>query len=205
MMKVKKIAALLLTAAMLAGLCACSGKEAASADEQGASAETEQQETVGTVTEDKDTQGQEMNTGPGSQENGTAPQESGPMSIKVFSINEDATQMKEETVEIESLSPENVLNALIQKETIPADIAILSLTESEEDGEKLLEVDFNQAFGDYMNGKGTAEEYLVMGGICNTFLSAYGSDKIHIMVEGEVLTTGHKEYTGYQKFYESSI
>ena len=65
-MKVKKIAALLLTAAILTGLCACSGKEAASAGEEGSSAETEQNETVGTVTEDKDTQGQEMNTGSGS-------------------------------------------------------------------------------------------------------------------------------------------
>lgn len=202
MMKVKKIAALLLTTAILAGLCACSGKEAASAGEEGSSAETEQNETVGTVTEDKDTQGQEMNTGSGSKDNNAVSQESGPMSIKVFCINEDATQMKEETVEIESLSPENVLNALIQKEVVPADTAILSLKESEKDGEKVMDVDFNQVFGDYMNGKGTADEYLIMGGICNTFLNAYGCDKIYIMVEGEVLTTGHKEYTGYQNFYE---
>ena len=202
MMKVKKIAALLLTAAILAGLCACAGKEGASAGEEGSSAETEQNETVGTVTEDKDTQGQEMNTGSGSKDNNAASQESGPMSIKVFCINEDATQMKEETVEIEALSPENVLNALIEKEVVPADTSILSLKESEKDGEKVMDVDFNQVFGDYMNGKGTADEYLIMGGICNTFLGAYGCDKIHIMVEGEVLTTGHKEYTGYQNFYE---
>lgn len=202
MMKVKKIAALLLTAAILTGLCACSGKEAASAGEEGSSAETKQNETVGTVTEDKDTQGQEMNTGSGSKDNNAASQESGPMSIKVFCINEDATQMKEETVEIEALSPENVLNALIEKEVVPADTSILSLKESEKDGEKVMDVDFNQVFGDYMNGKGTADEYLIMGGICNTFLVAYGCDKIHIMVEGEVLTTGHKEYTGYQNFYE---
>lgn len=186
--------AVCILAAMLAGLSACGSKEPAAADTPGTSTETDNQEAATTETEEKDKQGQEANT--------ADERENGPMTIKVFCINDDATRLIEESVEISALSPENVLKVLVEKGIVPEDVEILSLEESEKDGDKVLDVNFSQAFANYMGNVGSTEEYMIMGGICNTFLNAYGCEKIHIMVEGEVLTTGHKEYTGYQKFYE---
>lgn len=200
--KIRKITAVCILAAMLAGLSACGSKEPAATDTPGTSTETDNKETAATETEEKDKQGQGLNAASGQQENTAEGQESGPVTIKVFCMNDDATQLIEESVQIDALSPENVLKALTEKGIVPEDVGILSLEESEKDGDKVLDVDFSQAFGDYMGNVGSTEEYMVMGSICNTFLNAYGCEKIHIMVEGEVLTTGHKEYTGYQKFYE---
>ncbi len=184
MMRMKKIMAVCILIIMLAGLSACGSQEPTDVDESGTVTETDEKETDTTETEEQEQK------------------ESAPVTIKVFCTNDDATQLIEESVEIEALSPENILKALVEKDILPENVGILSLEESEKDGGKALDVDFTQELGDYMNSMGTTEEYMVMGGICNTFLNAYGCDMIQIKVEGEVLTTGHKEYTGYQKFYE---
>lgn len=117
--------------------------------------------------------------------------------IKVYYSNSDASGFESEEVAIGSLSSNEVLKALVDKGVLPVDVSLLSFKEFEKDNEKLLELDFSDKFITYIKTLGTSAEYYIVGSICNTFLDAYGSDKIHITVNEDVFTTGHAEYPGY--------
>ena len=117
--------------------------------------------------------------------------------ITVYYSNEDATAFDSEEIQMGSFSSENILNALVDKGVVTADVKILSLEVKEVDGKDTLEVDFNNAFGSYISSMGTSGEYYIMGGVCNTFLDAYECEQIKITVEGGILETGHAEYPGY--------
>lgn len=117
--------------------------------------------------------------------------------IKIYYSNADASGFESEEVAVESLSSNEVLKALVDKGVLPVDVSLLSFKEFEKDNEKLLELDFSDKFNTYIKTLGTSAEYYIVGSICNTFLDAYGSDKIHITVNGDVFTTGHAEYPGF--------
>ena len=122
--------------------------------------------------------------------------------IDVYFSNEDATGFTTETVKLESLSAEEVLNALIEKGAVAADVKLLSLKQSQKDGEEVLDLDFTAELGTYLNSLGTTGEYMTIGSICNTYLEAYGCQKIKITVKGETLATGHAEYPGYMEKFK---
>lgn len=122
--------------------------------------------------------------------------------IKVYFANEDATGFSDESITLKTLSEEEVLKALIGKGVMAADIKIKSLTQSEKDGEKVLDLDFSPELETYMNSLGTTGEYMTIGSICNTYLEAYGCKKVKITVDGEMLTTGHAEYPGYMEKFK---
>lgn len=201
MMKMRKIVAIGVLAAMMTGLFACGSPEPAGAENSG---DTEEKNTVTTEVGQKE-EGQEIKVESGTQTpaDGTeneAAQE--PVTFTLYNSNEDATALVQETVEVDALTKENVLAALIECGILQDDIRILSLEEAEQDGEKVLNIDFSQEFGSYVASMGTAGEYMIMGSVSNTFLSAYGCEKVKITVEGGVLSTGHQEYTGYYGYYE---
>ena len=129
--------------------------------------------------------------------------ESEPVNITIYYSNDDATGFDSEEVEIHSLTPEEVLNALVDKGTMAADVRILSFEMTTAEGKTTIELDLNSEFSSYVSSMGSTGEYYVMGSVCNTFLDAYGCEQIKITVEGQVLSTGHAEYPGYMsKFAE---
>ena len=122
--------------------------------------------------------------------------------IQLYVSNDDATEFVSESVKIDELTPENIVNALVQKSVLPSDIQVLKCEEQIVDGVKSLDVDFNEAFGTYVCSMGTTGEYYTIGSIANTFLDAYGCEKVKITVEGNALETGHAEYPGYMNRFE---
>ena len=120
-----------------------------------------------------------------------------PANILIYYSNDDATAFTSEEVQINSLSPEEVLNALIEKGAIAADVEILSFETTTVDGKSTILLDFNDAFASYISSMGSTGEYFVMGSICNTFLDAYDCEQIQVTVDGDTLSTGHAEYPGY--------
>ena len=181
--------------AMLAGISACSKEEVPPP------AEAEGTTTVTTEAEQKEEPGQ-VTAETGSQDAAAQQEESGAVEITLYKSNDDATALVQETVQVDQLTPENVLAVLIERGGLQADIRILSLEQAEDNGKKVLNIDFSQEFGNYVGSMGTAGEYMIMGSVCNTFLNAYGCERVKITVEGGVLATGHKEYTGYNGYYE---
>lgn len=122
--------------------------------------------------------------------------------IQLYVSNDDATEFVSESVKIDELTPENIVNALVQKSVLPSDIQVLKCEEQIVDGVKSLDVDFNEAFGAYVCSMGTTGEYYTIGSVVNTFLDAYGCEKVKITVEGNALETGHAEYPGYMNRFE---
>ena len=122
--------------------------------------------------------------------------------ITIYTSNDDATAFVAESVKIDELTPENIVNALVQKSVLSSDVRVLKCEEQTIDGVKSLDVDFNEAFGAYVCSMGTTGEYYTIGSIVNTFLDAYGCEKIKITVEGNTLESGHAEYPGYMNRFE---
>ena len=136
-----------------------------------------------------------------SEENQTV-QEDKSAEITIYTSNDDATAFVAESVKIDELTPENIVNALVQKSVLSSDVRVLKCEEQTVDGVKSLDADFNEAFGAYVCSMGTTGEYYTIGSIVNTFLDAYGCEKIKITVEGNTLESGHAEYPGYMNRFE---
>ncbi len=200
-MKIRKITAVCIMVAMLAGLSGCGSQEPAAAENPG----TEADEKATEITEPSQNEGMEIKAESGTQitdgqTEGEAILE--PVSFVLYSSNDDATALVQETVEVDALTPENVLSVLVEHGILKDDIRILSLEEGEKDGQKVLNIDFSQEFGKYIASMGTTGEYMALGSVCNTFLSAYGCEKVKLTVEGGVLSTGHNDYPGYLGYFE---
>ena len=122
--------------------------------------------------------------------------------IKVYVSNDDATAFVSDSVKIDELTPENIVNILVQKSVLSSDVQVLKCDKQKVDGVESLEIDFNEAFGAYVCSMGTTGEYYTIGSVVNTFLDAYGCEKVKITVEGNTLETGHAEYPGYMNHFE---
>lgn len=122
--------------------------------------------------------------------------------IKVYVSNDDATAFVSESVKIDELTSENIVKVLIEKSVLSSDVQALKCDKQTVDGVESLNVDFNEAFGAYVCSMGTTGEYYTIGSVVNTFLDAYGCEKIKITVEGNTLESGHAEYPGYMNRFE---
>lgn len=121
--------------------------------------------------------------------------------ITIYYSNDDATAFDSEEIQLDSRSPEAILEALVDKGMMAADAQILSFETTAVDGKATIEIDFNNEFSSYVSSMGSTGEYYVMGSVCNTFLDAYDCEQIRITVEGQTLSTGHAEYPGYMTVF----
>ena len=196
----RKVFAILLVV-MLVSVSACSNSTSTDSS-QTANQKTEQQEDKNNA--DQKDENKEEQSGENSDEKSqnTVSNEDKSVEIKVYMSNDDATAFVSESVEIAELTPENIVNALIEKSVFSSDVQVLKCDKQTVEGVESLEVDFNEAFGVYVSSKGTTGEYYTIGSIVNTFLDAYGCEKIKITVEGNTLETGHNDYPGYMDRFE---
>ena len=192
----KKMTVLLIVLVGMMCLTACSksseSKETTVQEEQEKEDKSDSEEVEDASEEKEDPVVQESEEEP----------EDEPGEIQIYYCNEDATAFTSEEVQIDSLFPEAVLNALIEKGAIAADVEVMSLETTTVDGKQTLLLDLNDAFASYISSMGSTGEYFVMGSICNTFLDAYDCDQIQITVGGDTLSTGHAEYPGYMSKFE---
>ena len=125
---------------------------------------------------------------PESSPNGDASEEGGETTIVVYQSNPEGDSLiATEGVLIESLTPENVLQTLINKGEMASDVRVLSFNQSG----GLIELDLSPEFDDFMAAQGSWGEFVVLGSVVNTFLSAFNAESILITVGGEVLSTPH--------------
>ena len=122
--------------------------------------------------------------------------------ITIYTSNDDATAFVSESLKLDALTPENIMNALIQKSVLSSDVQVLKCDKQTVDGVESLNVDFNEAFGAYVCSMGTTGEYYTIGSVVNTFLDAFGCEQIKLTVEGNTLESGHAEYPGYMDRFE---
>lgn len=193
----------ILLVVMLVSVSACSNSTSIDSS-QSDNQKTEQQETDKDMVDQKEENKENQLAGEDANKKSedTVSNEDKSVDIQLYVSNDDATAFVSKSVKIDELTPENIVNALVQKSVLPSDIQVLKCEEQIVDGVKSLDVDFNEAFGAYVCSMGTTGEYYTIGSIVNTFLDAYGCEKVKITVEGNTLETGHAEYPGYMNRFE---
>lgn len=128
-----------------------------------------------------------------------ATEEAEPVNVLIYYGNASADGFEQKEVEIMELTPQNLIGELAKLNVVSIDTEVKSF---EQDG-KALKLDLSKGFSKYLNMMGSSGEYIVMGGLVNTFLDAYDGENILITVEGEMLETGHTSYEGPLTFFES--
>lgn len=122
--------------------------------------------------------------------------------VTIYSGNANADGYNKEEVSVDSLTPEVLLNQLIVKGVVPADVKVQKFEQKDMQGTAVLDLDLSQSFGTYVNGLGTSGEQMAIGSLCNTYLDAYQAAGIRITVNGGALESGHAEYPGYLTHFE---
>ena len=115
-----------------------------------------------------------------------------PVSVTIYSENENADGFDQETIQVDALSAG----------MLSEDVQVNSFEETEDEGEKALKLDLNQVYLQQLQSMGSTGEYMIMGSVCNTFLDAYGCNKIQVTTDGQEIVTGHAEYPGYNGKFE---
>ena len=103
--------------------------------------------------------------------------------------------LKQETIEVSSVSPEELVNVLARHNIVSLDTKVLSFEQGEEGGDVVLYLDLSKAAGEYLRTMSKEAECIIVAALVNTFLENYNADAIYITVEGGVLTTSNTEYT----------
>ncbi len=117
--------------------------------------------------------------------------------ITLYAPNEDATGFIYTSWEVSGISAETICGSLIEAGVLNEDVAFNHLLL--ENGQ--LTLDVNDAFRRQLMSYGTAGEYMMVGSVVNTLLSAYGAETVMITVNGEVMESGHVVYDLPLEFY----
>ena len=160
----KKILYLLFVAIMLFGLTACN-KSASVSD-------TIEAETIPILTE--------ATTGSVYQQ----------LSYSLYIPNSNADGFDIEIIRTDDISAETVLTELIYRNILPDTVAINSFKMDN----RMITIDFNQAFADVVCSMGTSGEFMIVGSVINTFLDAFQAESVYFTVDGQVLESGHTIY-----------
>lgn len=126
---------------------------------------------------------------------GAENEESG-QEIVVYYSNQMADGLESETVMVENLTPEVIVGNLARHNIVSIDTKVtgFELTEDADTGRKVITLDLSKAFGEYIKTMGTSGENVIIAALADTFLEAYQADAIKLLVEGNVLETGHAAY-----------
>lgn len=128
-------------------------------------------------------------------------QDKGQQKVHIYYGNDNADGIIYKEVALNELSADGLIGELAKVNIVSLDTKVRSVFVDEKN-EKLLHLDMSKEFGEYVSMMGTAGEYIVMGGIVDTFLDAYDCENIKITVEGKTLETGHTTYDGELQFFE---
>lgn len=103
--------------------------------------------------------------------------------------------LKQETIEIEAVTPDGLISALARHNIVSLDTKVLSFEQEEEDDAVVLRLDLSKAAGEYLRTMSKEAECIIVAAVANTFLENYDADAIYIMIEGEALATSNAAYT----------
>ena len=114
--------------------------------------------------------------------------------VVVYFGDGGSVALKQETIEVEAISPDELIGALARHNIVSLDTKVLSFEQGEENGTEVLYLDLSKAAGEYLRTMSKEAECIIVAAIADTFLENYGADAIYITVEGETLVTSNAEY-----------
>ena len=117
----------------------------------------------------------------------------GTVAFTAYVSDDEAMHLVAKEMKAKEDTAEAVVEALAKAGALPEGSRLLSCKWASEP-DKQLAVDMNAAFKEGMQHTGTTGEYLCLGSLTNTLLTYFEADSLVLMVEGEVLETGHAVY-----------
>ena len=108
--------------------------------------------------------------------------------------DENAENIVQKTVYVDKVTEDSLMEELAGALKLDQNIRLKSISFGMHGGDKVVMLDFNQAFADYMKKLSQSGETIVMGSITNTFLDCYQSELLLVTVEVKVLDTGREVY-----------
>jgi len=121
--------------------------------------------------------------------------------LHIYRGDEQAENIVQETVYVDKVTEQTVMEQLVQALEMDSSAGLKSISFGMHGGDRVVILDLNQAFADYLNRLGTAGENIVMGSLTNTFLDCYQCELLLVTAEGKVLKTGHSIYEEYLEMY----
>lgn len=112
------------------------------------------------------------------------------LSYSIYIPNANADGFDVEIILTDDISAETVLTELIYRNILPDTVSI----NSSKIDNRMITIDFNQAFADVVCSMGTSGEFMIVGSVVNTFLDAFQAESIYFTVDGQVLESGHTIY-----------
>lgn len=113
------------------------------------------------------------------------------VTLNLYHADDNFENIVYDAVSIPELSPEYIMAALHENGVLSETVAVNSFLM---DKTGIVRLDLAANFGTMMNSTGTSGEYIMMGSLVNTFLDAYGASGLNLLVDGEILETGHSIY-----------
>lgn len=129
------------------------------------------------------------------------------IALHIYCGDEQAENIVQKTVCVEEVTEQTIMEELSSALNLDPQASLKSISFGIYGGDKVVMLDFNQAFADYLKKLSQQGETIVMGSITNTFLEAYQSELLLVTAEGKVLDTGrniYEEYLEKYPFVESS-
>ena len=103
--------------------------------------------------------------------------------------------LKQETIGVEAVTPDELINSLAKHNIVSLDTKVLSFEQEEEDGSMVLRLDLSKSAGEYLRTMSKEAECIIVAAVVNTFLENYDADEIYILVDGKALVTSNAAYT----------
>lgn len=123
------------------------------------------------------------------------------IALHVYCGDGQAEELVRKTVYVEEVTEQIVMEKLAEALDMGEEAGLKKISFGMHGGDKVIMLDMNRAFAEYVNRQGTAGEYIVMGSLTNTFLDCYQCDLLLVTTEGRVLETGHTVYEEYLEMY----
>jgi hypothetical protein len=95
-------------------------------------------------------------------------------------------------------TPEHIVSLLVSEKALPEGSLLLDFVINN-DGS--CRADMNAVYGQSF-GKGTSEEYQLLGCLVNTLLTYFEQEELLLTIEGETLETGHNIYDYPLRIFE---
>lgn len=125
--------------------------------------------------------------------------------VTIYYGNGASDKLNTEISSMEQLTAENLVNALAGHNIVPLGTKVNSFEESEENGSKVLHLDLDKAFREYLKTMNNESEKIILASLTATFLEAYDAEQIEITIDGKVLETNYKTYGEPFSYYREYI
>ena len=126
-----------------------------------------------------------------------------PIYVNVWSPSEDGQSISYAAKEVTSVTYSKVFSLLRKAGVVSSAIYVNNFARSYDGDKSYLMLDLSENFTSYL--KNCGREDAVMGSIVNTFLEAYGAEKILITVKKYTLKTSKRTYAGVLTRYSPDL